>query len=301
MLRLEKDGSPGGSPSRSTAIVSHNDLQVAAEHLPLLRANALDSLDRLFESKQGESLSKPGLSPWRERLRLTLEVEGQTRTFYLKRFTNPPARAGREVRRARCGASSVAGLEWAWLRELARQGIACPQPVAFGEDLVGTRERRSAVLMAAVPGESLERWIPRRGLEDRAIICRLVVAVADLVARLHRRGYVHRDLYLSHLFFDPQAVAGEALHLIDLQRIKRPRWALRRWIIKDLAALHYSTPRGIVSQTDRLRWLKQYLGLPKLNPSARRLIYRVAGKAQRIARHDRRRLARLTPAKAIQP
>jgi hypothetical protein len=109
---------------------------------------------------------------------------------------------------------------------------------------------------------------------------------------LHRCGFVHRDLYLSHIFHDAEARPEESLHLIDLQRVHRPRGAGRRWIVKDLAALNYSVPPRLVRRTDRLRWLTYYLGTPKLDASARRLVYRIVGKTQSIARHDRRRTAR---------
>lgn len=234
-----------------------------------------------------------------------------SRTFYLKRFTNPPASARREVRRSGTGAKSVAGLEWTWMNRLARDGIPCACPVALAEELRGSREVRSAILTAAVPGDSLEHWAARWTRADHATIRALIGVLAKLVARLHAAGYVHRDLYLSHLFFDPAAPLDDALCLIDLQRMIRPAANPRRWIVKDLAALNYSAPtarddaasfpsptRGdatgpsdLISQADRLRWLKLYLGAVKLDGSARRLAYRVIGKTMRIqSRAARRRL-----------
>ncbi len=269
-----------------------NDLTIAAGYEETLVANGLDSLDALFEVAHGESLGKPDLSPWRERLRLTWEVSGERRTFYLKRFRDAPRAARREVRRSGTGAASVAGLEWTWMQRLAADGIPCALPVAFGEQLRGSREVRSAILTAAVPGCSLEHWAARWGETDRARVRRLVRPLARLVSRLHQCGYVHRDLYLSHIFHDPEAPLEQSLHLIDLQRVFRPLWAGRRWIVKDLAALDYSVPGSLVYRTDRLRWLTYYLGTPKLDASARRLVYRIVGKTQSIARHDRHRTAR---------
>jgi len=275
------------------SVVSHNDLLIVPAYEGLLRSNQLDSLDALFSVSDAESLTKPGLGPWRQRLRLTLNVSGSGRTFYLKRFANPPASVRREVRRAGYDAKSVAGLEWTWMHRLAGEGIPCVKPVAFGEDLHGSRERRSAILTAAVPGDSLERFADRWGDSDRGTVRRLIPPLAKLVARLHGRGYIHRDLYLSHVFYDPTTGVEKSLCLIDLQRVIRPRWGRRRWIVKDLASLNYSAPGHLVSRTDRIRWLKHYLALPKLDASARRLAHRVVGKTKRIAKHDRRRTARL--------
>jgi len=258
----------------------------------LLRENGLDSLDALFNAPNAEKLSKPGLSVWRERLRLMLTVGGEKRPFYLKRFLSPPHSARRELRRSGSGARSLAGLEWVWMHRLAADGIPCVRPVAFGEELRGRREVRSAILTECVRGESLERCVTRWGIEDRQTIRRLIPLLAALVARLHHCGYVHRDLYLSHMFYDPESPSATSLHLIDLQRVMRPRWRRRRWVVKDLAALNYSAPLPLISTTDRVRWLTRYLGLTKLNAQARRLVHLIVGKTRRIAEHDRRRAAR---------
>lgn len=233
-----------------------HDLTVAAADELFLKAHGLTSLDALFSVRGGQHLSKPGLAPWRERLRVESTDESGARVLYLKRFTDPPRSARRDARR--CGARSVAGVEWRWLHELAAIGVPTARPVAFGEEFRGSRERRSAVLMAAAPGVSLERRVTSAmGHDERE---RLLAATARLVGRLHGAGIVHRDLYLSHMLWhaDERRADGGALTLIDLQRVCRPAWRLRRWVIKDLAALSYSTPAEVVSRSARLRWLIRY-------------------------------------------
>ena len=291
MMTPVSSSSSGGNPG---AVVLLNDLNVVAPHEALLRANHLDSLEALFTIARGESLGKPGLDRWRERIKLVLSHDGVKSTCFLKRFTSPPRRARREVGRSGSAARSVAGMEWAWMGRMVRDHIACVQPMAFGQELVGGRERRSAILTKAVPGKSLEAWMSEWSEADQPVIRGLIDPVAGLVARLHNAGYIHRDLYLSHVFYDPTAGLERSLHLIDLQRVRRPRLRLRRWIVKDLAALNYSTPARLVSRADRLRWLKRYLGVPRLDTSARRLAYRVMGKTLSITRHDRRRAVRLS-------
>jgi hypothetical protein len=274
-------------------IVQLNGLAVVAGYEELLRAAGLDTLEAWFRVSDDQSLRKPGLSPWRERLRMTLELAGRRETFYLKRFVNPPAHARRQTRRSGSGAFSLAGVEWAWMHRLTTDGVPCAPPVAFGEVCRRGRELRSAVLSAAVPGDSLERWVGRWGGEARAVCRGLLEPLAVLVGRLHDRGYVHRDLYLSHVFYNPDEPAETALRLIDLQRVLRPLRRCRRWIVKDLASLDFSTPRRVVGRTDRLRWLKHYIGVRRLDTPARQLAYRIVGKSRQIARHDRRRRLRL--------
>jgi hypothetical protein len=187
------------------------------------------------------------------------------------------------------------------MNRLARDGVPCARPVALAEELRGLREVRSVIVTEAVRGDSLERWASQWTWADRATVRALIGVLAKLVARLHAGGYVHRDLYLSHIFFDPAAPLTDSLCLIDLQRMIRPTGGLGRWIVKDLAALNYSAsptrgdatgPSDVVSRADRLRWLKLYLGAVKLDGSARRLAYRVIGKTLRIQRRDARRRLR---------
>ena len=272
-----------------------NDLTVAAAYAQLLRDNGLCSLDTLCTESLGESLHKPGLDAWRERLRLTLTHPSGPQAVFLKRFFHPPSRVRQAVRASGTGATSVAGLEWAWMHRLAADGIPTITPIAFGEELRDGREVRSAILSAKVPGDALERLTTQWGPERRRTVRQLLGTTADLVARFHRFGYVHRDLYLSHVFFDDRAETEEALHLIDVQRVMRPRWRVGRWVVKDLASLNYSTPPVLVTTADRVRWLKRYLELTKLDARAKRLIRQVEAKTRRIARHDRRRKARLQP------
>ncbi len=282
--------------SRSTPdnVRSLNDLQIVGEHEELLRENGLDSLVALLaRPPKDETLHKPGLAPWRERLRLTLSSEGRRRTFYLKRFRNPPRSSRREVRRSGTGANSVAGMEWAWAQSLAADGIRCLRPIAMGERIQNRIELCSAILSEAVPGKSLEQWAGEWNHSDRPTIHGLLEPLADLVGRFHACGYVHRDLYLSHIFFDPALPLDQSLSLIDLQRVVRTSRQRTRWIIKDLAALNYSTPLHLVGKSARLRWLTHYLGVSKLDRSVESLVYPILGKTQRMARHDERRRLRL--------
>ncbi len=269
-----------------------NDLTVHSGYTSWLREQGLDSLDGLFNAKDGESLNKPGLDSWRQRLRLQLPFNNETTTFYMKRFFNPPSSTRRELQKSGCEANSTAGLEWSWLHYLSRSNIPCAVPIAMGQELISSRERRSAILMQTVPGKSLEKWASKWTTKNRPIIKSLFKPVAELVANFHDKGYIHRDLYLSHLFYDPKADLDRSLHLIDLQRVRKPAGGMRRWIVKDLAALNYSTPQELVSSSDRLRWLKFYLQTTKLSADARCLLYRVVGRTLQMKRHDDRKHGR---------
>lgn len=263
------------------------DLWVADSHLGTFRKHGLTGLDALLSYEPTESLPKPGLPSWRERFRMELCGEsGETFAFYAKRYRAPPfsAQRGRIVHGA--PRRSTAWIEWDWLRRLAADGIATMTPVAFGERMAGWRERGSVLVTEAVGGESLERWAARR--KERCSR-EWIVSLASFISRFHHLGYAHRDLYLSHVFFENTGDEGVRFRLIDLQRVIRPRWRRKRWVIKDLAALNYSTPSPVATAADRVRFLKAYLGVQRLGLTQKRLAGRIAAKTRRIADHDRRR------------
>jgi hypothetical protein len=123
---------------------------------------------------------------------------------------------------------------------------------------------------------------------------------AGLVARLHSAGLHHRDLYLNHLFVDPQH--PERVALLDAARVRQlPRWFRRRWIVKDLAQFAYSTRLMDVSSDAFERWLARYAELASVS-DVERLAGEVERKKQWIARHDER-LRRVAPERtaALEP
>lgn len=274
----------------SSAFVPLNDLIVSGKLRDLLIHNHLDRVDALFRAPSEISLTKPGLEVGRERLRLTLrDAAGGQHVCYLKRYTGISTRLS-----CRISKSSKAQIEWENLCELNARGIPAPEPIAFGQS-VTPKGSRSALLMRAAPGRSLEQWLAedlRLNGRARELSKRLAV----LIRRFHDTGFVHRDMYLCHVFWDPDAATESSLHLIDVQRVTRPNWRLMRWIVKDLAALNYSASCVGLSRSRRLDFLKEYLGACKLDAMARRLAYRIAGKTMQIERHDARRTQRLAKA-----
>jgi len=274
--------------------------EVIPECEPLMAAHGLCDLDVVFAWDRGDRLDKQGLESWRQRWRVALTgptTEGGT--YYLKRFKHPPAR--RQIERWRAGhwRQSTAGVEWDNARRLAGAGIPAAQAVAFGQEMIGPWEVRSFVLLREVPGEALERWVPAHLPADDTEIDRRrrrarVDRLARLVAAFHGAGFVHRDLYLSHVFIQPASTGDDdkpdkdSFCLIDLQRVFCPTWRRRRWAVKDLAALNFSAPAEQISRPERLRFLCRYARLCDRFGSARQLANRVHARTSRlIRRHER--------------
>jgi heptose I phosphotransferase len=172
---------------------------------------------------------------------------------------------------------------------LTSLGISTVVPLAFGqhngcsllvtEGLTGYRDLKS-LLQTHDP---LVRDPVRRR--------RIVEWLADLTRTMHGAGYHHQDLYLNHVLVGPRVSAGGGdtldvdLRLIDLGRVRCRKPLGRRWVLKDLAQLHYSSARG--SRTERLRFYVRYLGR-SLNTMDRRFIRAIAAKSAAIDRHTRR-------------
>lgn len=261
----------------------------------LLSFNGLSTLDDLFGLTDAVALTKRDLPRWRERLRVALtDRSGRKQLVYVKRFQHVPL--AEQFRRCwgRDPSHATAWTEWHELQRLADAGINAPHPIAYGEDMAGWWERRSAVVLGAVGGMSLERWCAEHPHRLPAPVAR---ALAELVARVHALGIAHRDLYLSHIFAEGVESDAPRLSIIDLQRVVPLGRGARRWIVKDLAALNYSTPAHAASARDRLRWLKRYRSLFGLRRQDRVLVRRIVGKTERMRRHDvrRRRKAVLSP------
>lgn len=257
----------------------------------LFERDGLRSLGDLFGVREAKRFDKIGLANWRERIAIDLTGDdGSTHRFYVKRFLNPPAKEQRRRRFAGHGKRSTAGVERYWIDTLRADGVSVPKIAAFGEEMAASNERRSVLVLAEVRGQSLEKWAENR--VDRAPR-RLVNELATFVSRFHERGYIHRDLYLCHIFLDGDAETPERLTMIDLQRIMQNPMRRKRWIARELAQLAYSTPESVAGPRQRLRFLKRYLGGQSLrDAAARAMIRRVLCKVSQIAAHDARRLLR---------
>ena len=214
---------------------------------PLMAALAklgLDSVDGAFCFAGGTDLDRPGLAH-RRRTRFTVtDNRGCVHTLYMKRYAAEPL-AWRARRVVTYGLGrSPAAVEFENIRTAHATGLPTMRALVFGQEQNGLGVQRSYLVFTAVPGESLascaKGFIAAHGTGSEPV-CRLTSGLANLIRRLHLAGYVHRDLYASHVFLDRRDGRLD-LYLIDLARMFAPRWRTRRWLIKDLAQLRFSMP-----------------------------------------------------------
>ncbi len=157
--------------------------------------------------------------------------------------------------------------EFRTCRHLQVQGVAAPTVAAFGEVGASPASRFSFVLCDALDGyESLEditdRWeqTPPSPLEKR----RLTEAVAEFAKALHQSGVIHRDFYVCHLLAEIEPyIHGEVrLAVIDLHRAQIHTKIPERWLLRDLAALLFSTFDLPFDSRTWLRFIRIYRGRP---------------------------------------
>jgi len=267
----------------------------------------LVSIDAVFAFQAGINLTKDNLAPHRSRIEFQIEspapatarpVYTQTSsdsayaetstTVFLKRYDRPPISAQLKnwlsaKKRISCGFAEVDAA-----RQLAAMGINTPKMVAWGQQWGGVFEKRSFAAIEKIPGgESLERSLPGffngpATSENLILRRRFIRQLAAFIRKFHDTGYRHRDLYLCHIFRTPD----DQFYLIDLARAFRPMLLGALYRIKDVAQLHYSAPAKYFSKTDRLRFLRAYLGRDKLNSRDRTFARQIHNKAKRMARHD---------------
>lgn len=157
-----------------------------------------------------------------------------------------------------------AGDEFRAARALSAAGVRVPEPVAYAERGNNPASRESFLLSVAVePNISLEdlatQW--RQAPPRLAHRWRLLMAVADMVARMHKAGVNHRDLYICHFLLRPDSFPAEPqLTLIDLHRAQVRASVPRRWLIKDLGALWFSAADAQPTRRDAYRFIRRYSG-----------------------------------------
>jgi len=172
------------------------------------------------------------------------------------------------------GRPSKALCEFQNYATFARLGIACAEPVACGEerDALG-RLRRAFIVTRAIPAAKtlVEFWSERR--TTRIERTRLIEQLAHWTKRIHNENFFHHDLVWRNILVSQENSSAPQLWWIDCPRGGFNRWPpLRtRKQLKDLASLDKSAAR-LCSRTERLRFVKVYLGIQRLTDAAKKLI-----------------------------
>lgn len=276
-------------------IIDDGRLTVVTEYLPLLRAQGWDTFDHVMALAGGKTARDfPGRKTVRLEFAPAVGVgQGQGQGVYLKRYRPQYlSRWRRWLRRwGWPSAQDEAWREWNGLHAMHALGVATALPIAVGQRRSGRMVTHSLLITAEVQGgieggsymQQLPAGARRRFLEQ----------VAALARKFHQAGWVHKDLYISHVLAVPPGVSARdaELFLIDLQRVFRPCCWRERWVVKDLGALAYSALKNGASSRDLLCAYLEYRGKARLEASdrllARKIVRRVAWLKTRTPKHDK--------------
>ena len=216
------------------------------------RAMLVDHLELLCHpaSHEGPDVKRVKASATRTVWRCRLNGRG----YYLKHYHSPSRLRGLGeslgLRR------SAAAREMRHSRIVAGCGVSTPQVAAIGHN-GGRAWLVSREVAQATP---LDLWHERQsgiGGDNAAGTGRVLIALADLVGRLHAGGVVHRDLHTGNILLSEHE--GQIrLFLIDLPRVWYRRRLSRRARTEDLAKLMHDRLH-VTTRSQRLAFLKRYL------------------------------------------
>lgn len=244
-----------------------------------------------FHAKQGRSTGRWVLH--------NVIDEGRSLKVYLKRHYELPWWQGWLATLWPGGNWSPAMQECEHLEWARRQGVPVPAVMAAGER-IGPWGRLQSFLAV----EELTDMLPlheaiplARARLDARVFRRwkrsLVIEMARLTRMLHDRRCFHKDLYLCHFYIARADTATipqwhGRIYLIDLHRLAHHRWTWRRWQLKDLAQLLYSSEIAGIDARDQLAFWAAYRGTGPRRRADRWLRRWVWLKWQHYRRHNAR-------------
>jgi hypothetical protein len=255
------------------------------EFISALASLGLDTVAGAF-AYSGEGFLRTHAN--RDNFHVVATLDGRVYDLFMKRHRAFEIREALKLLMARSPLRSAGRREWENILRMGPLGIPTMRPVAVGEKKWLFIERRSFLITERIPDAvPMDDFLRERcggaaSLGALRAKRALLWDVGSLVRRLHGAGLTHMDLYLNHVFVRETPSGDRVLHLIDLQRVAK-RWLFRRrWIVKDLAALLYSTRALPLSRTDVARMMAAYFD-GRLDAAGRRLLQRAMARAEEMA------------------
>lgn len=176
-------------------------------------------------------------------------------------------------------------------RDFLRHRIATPEPLFFVDARAGQGQQ---YLLTASISDSVTvteffdvRW-PMIAIEDRQQwLHQGLWRLARQIRRMHDCRYDHRDLKFDNILVST-SLSGQSWFL-DLDAVRRWPWLPRERSVQNIARLNVSSlSRPEICRTDRLRFLKHYLG-PDLQADWKWWWRKIANRTLKKQNQDRRR------------
>ncbi len=188
-----------------------------------------------------------------------------------------------------------ARMEWEAIDRLNSLNVSTLSVVGRGIRGKAPANQESFVITEALEGMiSLEQLTQRWGgltVQKRVCLKReLIRQVAYIAKTIHCNGLNHRDFYLCHFLVKDrkwdqwQPEDFLTLHLIDLHRMQQRSTVPKRWWIKDLAGLLFSSLDCSLTRNDLLRFSMIYwdCALHDLCRERSSVLWKIYRKARRL-------------------
>lgn len=274
----------------SIEITTINDIVVNKAYQEVLVQNRLDTLKAFIDYTDVEIVKKAVKE--RGTVKLVLGDGRGKSTFFLKRHTSPSVKEYLKLL-TRFSWPKSAFNEWRAIVRFHQTGLPTMIPVATGEQknslglvkesFVLTKEIKNAYRLDHYCAQWLHKPLSKEQIQKKR---RMIRRLAELTRKMHTTGLNHRDYYLCHIFIRSPEKNGEfEFFIIDLHRVDIRKKVGRRWLIKDLAALNFSSLELPIHATDRMRFFKLYIQKDRLSKKDQRFLRQVFKKTERIAHH----------------
>lgn len=178
--------------------------------------------------------------------------------------------------------------EWLALQKLSELAIHAPKVVGFGERGFNPAQKQSFIIMEEVkPAISLEELTKTWAIAAKPTFTdkqTMIAQVARITRILHNHGINHRDLYICHFLLETNHHGNGKLFLIDLHRAQMRRQTPKRWQIKDLAGLYFSSKDCGLSFRDYLRFISCYRDKPwrEVLKNEKKFWYKVTARGNKL-------------------
>jgi len=150
-----------------------------------------------------------------------------------------------------------AGNEYRALDKLNRLGVATMETAAFGERNCNPAAKESFLITRELTNVcSLEELAASGGI-SRGFKLKLIRALAESAGKMHRAGINHRDCYICHYLYH-RDLPEVRLSVIDLHRAQIRKKVPRRYLVKDVAGLLFSSFDVPLSRRDIFRFIRIY-------------------------------------------
>ena len=241
----------------------------------LVKANGFGCLSEIMFSPRENSFRDV---PGRLTVGIDLDNNGTKQRVYLKRHWSLKKSTG-------TGPHKEALSEWNNIVELSKAKIRVPEAMAVGHGFINGYSV-GFIMMKEVPGKPADDFIKEHLYSEASFKERVQFSedLALFASEFHELGYNHRDFYLCHTFVD-NSTPNISLNLIDLQRVQTRTVFRKRWLVKDLAQMAYSS-LNICTRTDRLRFYLKYAGVSKLSAQDKKLIRSIARKVESMVKRE---------------